>query len=427
VRAIRRTRAVRREIRTLALASVAVVIVALLAVTRIEPTTIKIAIDLPLQGNELAGTQPMLNAVRLAVKDAGGMAGGRRVDVPDSAVFDDAVSGVHDPRQGALNMQSIVADPQIVAVVGPANSNVAKAQLPISNEAGLFQCGPATTNAGLTKPNTNEGDPRPYPGQINFVRVVATDDIQGPAAARFVIEQLGRRAAYVIDDTETFGKGLADAFKAEFVRLGGFVVLHDGVPRTTIDYLSILTAAKARNPDVIYFAGLTSTGGSQILAAAHQVGLGDLPFVGSDGINDGLGSRPGSFLNLAGPMAVNAYSTLAGIGDFPGKAAFEAAYRSEFGTGPTGYAGMAYACTQVTLDALGRALATNPRDPAALREAVRAAGVDPTHEYETILGRIGFDANGDTRQPVISIYSVDPLGDGGRGDWVFREQIAYSD
>jgi len=416
---------VRRSVRAIVLASAAIVVVALLAVTSSEPSTLKIAVALPLQGNELVATRPMLNAVRLAIKDAGGTAGGRWIDVPNSAIFDDSINGVHDPQQGALNMQAIASDPQIVAVIGPANSNVAKAQIPISNEAGLFQCSPATTNSGLTKPNETEGDPRPNPGRINFVRVVATDDIQGPAAARFVIEKLGRKAAYIVDDTETFGKGLAEAFKAEFLRLGGSVVLHDGVPRTTIDYVSILTAAKARNPDVIYFAGLGSTGGTRILAAAHEVGLGDLPFVGSDGINDGPGTTSGSFLNLTGAGAEHSFSTLAGIGDFPGKAAFEASYTQEFGTGPTGYASMAYACAQVTLDAVIRAFTTNPRDPAALREAVRAAGVDPTHEYNTILGRITFDLNGDTRQPVISIYSVDPLGADGKGDWVFREQIVY--
>jgi branched-chain amino acid transport system substrate-binding protein len=402
--------------------SVAVIAtVAVLALRNVQPSSLKVAVDLPLQGNQAVGARAMVNAVRLAIKDVGGIVGGRRIELPDSAVLDDSVNGVHNAQQGTLNMQTIVADPQIVAVIGPGNSSVAKAQIPISNEAGLFQCGPATTNPGLTKPSQTNGDPRP----INFVRVVATDDAQGPAAARFVIGKLDRHSVYIIDDTETFGKGLADAFEAEFLRLGGTVVLHDGLPRTTVDYVSILTAAKARKPDVIYFAGVTSTGGVQVLAAAHQVGLGDLPFVGPDGINDGSGTDSGSFLNLTGDTAVHAYSTLAGIGDFPGKADFEARYAKEYGNGPTGYAGMAYACAQVTLDALGRALATNPRDLVALRGAVRAAAVDPTHVYDTILGQVTFDLNGDTRRPVVSIYSVDPLGADGKGEWVYREQVIY--
>ena len=84
-----------------------------------------------------------------------------------------------------------------------------------------------------------------------------------------------------------------------------------------------MTAAKALNPDSIYFGGVTATGGARILLAAQQVGLGDVPFVGPDGINDGSGETKDSYLNLAGAAAKNSYSTLAGIGDFPGRAKFD--------------------------------------------------------------------------------------------------------
>ena len=50
------------------------------------------------------------------------------------------LNGAHDPQTGAKNMTKIVADPDIVAVIGPLNSSVAKAQIPICNEGGLLQC-----------------------------------------------------------------------------------------------------------------------------------------------------------------------------------------------------------------------------------------------------------------------------------------------
>src|SRR5262245_33675239 len=53
--------------------------------------TVKIAIELPLQGSELAASQPIINGVRLALKDAGGAAGGYAITQPQDAVFDDAV------------------------------------------------------------------------------------------------------------------------------------------------------------------------------------------------------------------------------------------------------------------------------------------------------------------------------------------------
>ena len=237
---------------------------------------------------------------------------------------------------------------------------------------------------------------------------------------------LKKNSVYIIDDTETFGKGVADAFEKDFKARGGTVVKHDAAPKTTQDYVSIMTAAKALNPEAIYFGGVTATGGARILLAAQQVGLGDVPYVGPDGINDGSGETKDSFLNLAAAAAKNSYSTLAGPGTFDSKDAFDAAYKTEYGIDATGYAGQGYACAQVVLDAMKRATATNPADKAALREAVRVAGTDTAPKYDTIVGDITFDANGDTSQKIVSIYSVDPAGANGKGDWKFETQVDYA-
>jgi branched-chain amino acid transport system substrate-binding protein len=384
--------------------------------------TIKIAVELPFQGSEKATSDPILNGIRLAVKDAGGAVGGYAVTVPDSAVYDDSLNGAHDPQTGANNMTKIVADADVVAVIGPVNSSVGKAQIPISNAAGLLQCSPSNTNPDLTK-----GDPakqlRTKPN--NYIRVVTTDDVQGPAASQYIHDVLKKNSVYIIDDTETFGKGVADSFEADFKSRGGTVVKHDGAPKTTQDYVSIMTAAKALNPEAIYFGGVTATGGARILLAAAQAGLADVPYVGPDGINDGTGETKDSFLNLAAAAAKNAYSTLAGPGTFEKKDAFDAAYKAAYNTDATGYAGQGYACAQVVLDAIKRAAATNPAKD-ALKEAVRVAGTDTTAKYDTIVGSISFDENGDTSQKIVSIYSVDTAAANGKGDWKFATQVDYA-
>jgi branched-chain amino acid transport system substrate-binding protein len=386
------------------------------------PTDIKIAIELPLQGSEKAASDPIIKGIRLAVKQAGGKAGGYNITVPDSAVFDDALAstGAHDPQTGANNMSKIVADADVIAVIGPLNSSVAKAQIPISNASGLTQCSPANTNPDLTK-----GDPakaiRTKPN--NYVRVVTTDDIQGPAAALYIHDTLKKNSVYIIDDTETFGKGVADAFEKAFTGAGGKVVKHDAAPKTTQDYVSIMTAAKALNPESIYFGGVTATGGARILLAAAQVGLGDVPYVGPDGINDGSGATKDSFLNLAGAKAKSSFSTLAGPGTFDGKAKFDADYKAEYGIDATGYAGQGFACAQIVLDAIGRAGAAKPASYAALKEEVRKATIDTAHTYKTIVGDVTFDGNGDTSQLIVSIYSYDPAGADAKGDWKFDTQV----
>lgn len=380
--------------------------------------TVKFAIELPLQGSEKAASDPIINGVKLAIKQAGGVAGGYTIDLPNSAIFDDALNGAHDAQTGANNMSKIVADEAFVAVIGPLNSSVAKAQIPISNAGGLPQCSPANTNPDLTK-GAPAAQLRTKPN--NYIRVVTTDDVQGPAASQYIYDVLKKKSVYIIDDTETFGKGVADAFEADFKARGGTVTKRDAAPKTTQDYVSIMTAAKSGNPEAIYFGGVTATGGARILLAAVQVGL-DVPYVGPDGINDGSGDTKDSFLNLAGAAAAKSYSTLAGIGTFDGKAKFDADYKAEFGIDATGYAAQGYACAQILIDALGRAAATSPTGGmAGLREALRVAMTDTTHKYTTVQGEITFNADGDTSQRIVSIYSFDATAK----NWKFESQVDY--
>ena len=382
--------------------------------------TVNFAIELPQQGSEKAASDPIINGIKLAVKDAGGTAGGYTIEIPNSVIKDDALNGVHDPQTGAANMTQLVAIPEVIGVIGPLNSNVADAQIPISSAGGLAQCSPANTNPDLTKGDhaaeLRGGKPN------NYIRVVTTDDVQGPAAAQYLYETLGKKSVYIIDDTEIFGKGVADTFEAAFEEFGGTVTKRDGAPKTTQDYVSLMTAAASGNPESIYFGGVTASGGARILKAAVQAGLGGIPFVGPDGINDGDADTKDSFLNLAGADAKNSYSTLAGIGTFEGKEEFDAKYEAEYGISATGYAAQGYACAQIFIDALERAAATNPADLAALREAMRVAVTDTSHTYTTVQGDITFDANGDTSQLIVSIYSFDPAG-----TWKFETQVDYAE
>jgi branched-chain amino acid transport system substrate-binding protein len=386
----------------------------------ISKGTVNFAIELPQQGSEKAASDPIINGIKLAVQDAGGAAGGYKIEIPNSVIKDDAVSGVHNPDVGAANMTQLVAIEEVIGVIGPLNSNVATVQIPISSAAGLAQCSPANTGVDLTKGEPAKTLRGGHPN--NYIRVVTTDDVQGPAGAGYVYTDLGKKSVYIIDDTEIFGKGVADTFEAEFKELGGTVVKRDGAPRTTQDYVSLMTAAKALNPEAIYFGGVTASGGARILKAAVQAGLGEVPFLGPDGINDGDATTKDSFLNLAGADAKNTYSTLAGIGTFDGKEAFDAHYLDVYKSAATGYAAQGYACAQVFINALDRAGKTNPADMTALREAMRVAVTDTTVTYKTIQGDITFNAEGDTSQLIVSVYSFDAAG----GTWKFETQVDYT-
>ena len=379
---------------------------------------LKIGISFPLSGSALASAGPADKGARLAMKEF--VLEGYTV-TPD--VKDHAVNGTHDPQQGAKDMTSFAADPAIVAVVGPFNSSVAKVQIPVSNEAGLLQCSPANTNPDLSKGDAGKELRAKNPDKINYIRVATTDDIQGPAVAQYGFNTLGLKTVAIIDDTQTYGKGIADAFAAEWEKLGGEVVGREGAPQGTTDYTAILTSFKAAAPEAVFYGGVTSTGGGLVRKQMPQAGLGDRVYLGGDGIQDGPGTTEGSFINIAGEAAANSYSSVAAIAEYPGQADFAAKYKAEYGEEPGAYSASGYACAQIILESIKAAAAKGD----VTREAVRAAAVDPSRTYETVLGPVQFDEVGDTNQKIISLYKVDLTAADGKGDWTFEEQVNYGE
>lgn len=386
--------------------------------------TVKIGVDLPLSGNEVANGQPTFNGVQLAVDEANkaGGVGGYQVAINKQ---DDAVNGVHNPDQGATNAKTLVADAAVVGMVGPFNTNVARAIIPVTNEAGLAQCSPSNTGVDLTKTGSEKYRPQ-NPNQRNYFRVATPDDIQGPAMAQFAYNDLGKRNAYVLDDTEAFGKGVADTFAAEFTKLGGKIVKRDGQKYSpTVDYTSLFNNVKPLNPDVVYFGGTQVTGGGLARKQMVSAGMGSIPFTGPDGIADlGTGGSTGAFITLAGVAnAHDVYGTVAGVHDLPNNT-FAANYKAAFNSDPGAYSALAYACTQVILKAIADS-AASASDMKALRAAVRSYIFDPSKSYDTVLGSINFTANGDIKQAYISFYKVDPSLSGGKGGWTFVKQQAF--
>lgn len=381
-----------------------------------------IGLDMPLTGDASFRGIPARQAVQMAIDDANaaGEFGGTKL-VLDA--HDDGGDGPNGqvPAKGAANVSALVADPRTLAVVGPWGSAVAWEQIPITNKAGLLQCSPANTDPALTKPRDGALDLRSAnPERINYIRTAPADDIQGPALASFVFRDLGAKRTLVIDDGD-FGREIADRFSDAYRRLGGTVdrlVLNPGADPATV--LGPLTGADA--PSAVFFGGFTDTGAADIRTAMAVAGQGAIPFVSWDGIQDGSGADDSSFLQRTGSAATGSYFSHAAI-PLP-KADFVNRYLARFGTEPDEFAASSYACVQVIVEALRRVAVTGP-SAASLREAVRAYAVDRTHRYETVIGTVGFDANGDSLQQFVTFYRVDPSAANGKGDWVIAKQQDY--
>jgi branched-chain amino acid transport system substrate-binding protein len=381
---------------------------------------VKIGIELPMTGGEAPNGVPTANGVALAIA---------KNPVPGFTITinqqDDAVNGVHNPQQGAKNIQTLANDPAVIGVVGPFNSSVAQAEIPVSNAAGLMMCSPANTNPGLTKP-WGGVDPvtlRPTnPTKIAYVRDATTDDLQGAAGADIAYNIAKATSAYVADDTQTYGKGLADVFATQFTALGGKVLKRDGIPGSTTDFTSYVTTVKGLAPQYVFYGGVTTSGLGLFRKQMAQQSIASIPFGGGDGIVDGSAATASSFLQIAGDAGdANTYGTVAGPTEIPNAAQFATDYKAMFNTDPGAYSASAYACTQVFLQALAKAGA-GITDPAALREAVRAYVATPSNTYDTALGTFSFDANGDTTQKIVSYFQYDPTSKG----WKFLKQRDFT-
>ena len=381
----------------------------------LPPGPWRIGLDMPLTGDTASRGQPMQNAAQLAIRDAN-KAGGILGSMLTLKSYDDAGAPPNgqDPDQGAANATSMIGDPRTIAMIGPSGSSVARAILPLTNQAGLFECSPANTSPGLTKPRDGALDLRSaHPDEINYVRVAPSDDIQALALASFASRDLAAdKVALVIDDTGD-GREIADGFQQEYTKLGGVVIrraLNAGA-----DPMSVLgpSADGTPAPQVVFFGGYTQTGAAQLRGAMSKAGLGAVPFLSWDGILDGSAADTGSFIQLTGSAAIGSYLAHASLG--PHKANFADAYRAAYGEEPDEYSAAAYACGEVIVASL-RAIAANSPSTDGLRRALRTYAVDPSHQYATVLGTVGFDSNGDSTQQFVTFYRVDA------GDWVIDKQ-----
>jgi branched-chain amino acid transport system substrate-binding protein len=382
-------------------------------------TAVKIGIELPMTGGEAPNGVPTANGVQLAIQDI--QVAGFTVTINQQ---DDAVNGKHDASQGAKNMQTLANDSQVLFVVGPYNSSVAQAEIPVSNASGLMQCSPANTAVQLTKPwgTAKPTDLRKTnPDKIAYVRVATTDDNQGSGMADIAYNTIGAKTVYVLDDTQTYGKGLADAFTTTFTKFGGQVLKRDGVSDKTTDFTSYVTTAKGLNPAVVAYGGVTTSGLGLFRKQMAAQGLQTIPFVGGDGVVDGSAATASSFLQIAGDGDTNAFGTVAAIHDIPNAGDFAAKYKAKFNTDPGSYSAPGYACTQIFLQAL-KAVGTGVTDLAQLREKIRAYVADTANKYDTVLGTFNFDKDGDTSQHVISYYKYDPA----KKDWGYFKQRDFT-
>jgi branched-chain amino acid transport system substrate-binding protein len=340
--------------------------------------TIKIATQSPLSGGQAALGEGIKLGTQLAVeKFKGGLEKmGYKVDL---VPFDDQAK----PDVGVANAKNIIADKDILVVIGHLNSGVAIPSSEVYKEVNLAMISPANTNPTITDR-----------GYASVYRVCGRDDVQGVVGSEFAAGTLKAKTAYVIHDKTTYGQGVAEFFKADAEKKGIKIFGFEGTEEKS-NFDPIITPIKAKNPDLIYFGGIYEQAGP-FFKQAREKGVKS-KFLGPDGMDSSDLTKIGGkavvgmhYTSVAGPVSV-----------YPQAKQFAEDYKKKFGKNPEPFAAQAYDATAIALKAIE---ATAKGGKAPTREAVTAAirGV----RHTGITGSVEFDAKGDPKKALYFVLQV---------------------
>lgn len=348
------------------------------------PETIRIGFASPLTGPQAHYGKDNQNGAQMAIDELNARnpkIGGRPVKFELVAMDDQA-----EPRAGTLVAQQLV-DARIRGMVGHFNSGVTIPASKIYHDAGIPQLS-VSTNVKYTRQ-----------GFKAAFRVMADDDRQGTALGEYAVRTLGFKRLAVVDDQTAYGQGLADAFTAAAKKAGGAVVRREHTTDKDIDFRSLLTLIKSAKVQAIFFGGYDAQGGP-MARQMKELGL-NIPLLGGETLNTA------KFLELAGPAAEGHIASTPGaaLEKRPGGKAFAERYHQRYRQDIGLYAPYFYDSVMVIAAAMQKAGSSEPAKYLPALRAIRHTG---------ITADIEFDANGDLRQGLLSIFRVQG------GKWVLQ-------
>ena len=343
--------------------------------------------DLPLQGAIRHQTVQISRAMIWALAQAGWKAGPYKIGY-QSCDDSTAQTGGWDTAKCATNAHLYANNRSVIAVLGTFNSGCAKIEVPVLNRTGLLEVSPANTNPGLTK-KWDVGEPQKYypTGVRNYARVVATDDIQGPADAMWS-QSLGFKKVYVLNDKQTYGFGVATTYRNAAKKLGIKVVGFEGWDAKASSYEALATRIKASGAQAVFLGGIVCNNGAKLMQDIKSVDP-KIQIQTPDGFSDP---------NANGSVANGAYISVAGE---PPKAltgagaTFISSFGKQIGTTPNPYAAYGAQAMDVAL----LAVAKGGGQRAATTKSV--FGLTVTNG---ILGNFTINSSGDTNLTPITIY-----------------------
>ena len=342
-------------------------------------TEVKIGVSSALAGAYAVYGQDMLNGVELAIADFGDLKGWTVV----SEGGDDGCEGA----PAVTVAERFVADPSLLAVVGPMCSGSAVPAADIYSDNHVVWVSPSVTAVVVASK-----------GYENFFRTVANDALQAKVTVDFLAGDLGITKLGIIHDSSIYGQGIADAVNADFESAGGTITAFEGITRGDMDFSAIVSNMLDGDPEAIYFGGMDAEGSlivNQLRAAGYE-GV----FFGPDGIK----SKP-TFIDSSGGAADKAYATFGAVGGATGYDDWETRITAEYGA-PVAYGPGSYDSATIILKAAASVAQVDAAgnlviDRKAFAEAIRAT------PFDGITGHLEFTDTGDLAAVSITVFQVE--------------------
>ena len=328
---------------------------------------------------------PNQRGVEQAIADFGDIHG---FSVTIGTGLDDLCSA--DGGQAAA--QTIVADEDVVGVIGTSCSGVATAASPLISEAGMVMISPSNTSPALTSDLAGTAGDNYHAG---YYRTAHNDLFQGAAMAKFVYEELGISEAAAIHDGDPYTQGLAQAFADAFENLGGSVTGFTGVNKEDTDMVPVLTEIAAGSPGALFFPIFQPAGDFVADQAPGVSGLEGVVLLGADGlqVQTFMELPQANGMYLSGPDLRYGSNTNQSTGATADK--FLADYESNNGNAPEApFWAHSYDATTILLEAIKAASHSHDGNLEIDRAGVREY-LDNLSGYEGIIGTLSCDDFGD--------------------------------
>jgi branched-chain amino acid transport system substrate-binding protein len=354
-----------------------------------KPDKVQIAAEGPFTGDQASIGAGALKAIQLAVNDfnkAGGV-NGTQVQL---VIWDDQHSA-----QVAQTLQAAgISDPTVLGIVGPMNSGVV-----LGSVTGLQAATPPLPFVSESASNVKVTDS----GWSVAHRVNARDDAQGPADAKFMIDQ-GAKKVYVMDAKSDYSTALADQTET-YLKAHNIPTMRDQAKALQTDFSTTIQKMKSFAADWVYFAD-EGPEAAPFVSQMKQQGLTigqNINFLGTDGEEDSsiITKSQGAY---DGAYATNITADPAGVSG-SAAAAYVAEYKAAYGPDSLSSAGPFYGSAYEAAQTLLQAIKNSPVNSGKISRADVISHL-ASDTFTTIFGSVKFNAKGDVSGGGIYVYQA---------------------